>query len=305
MGNDKKWTYLAELAYMCTDWDLIVRNIQDGVKKINIVNESADEESSNDEDDQNLEENFDLQQILDLNQVSIKQAQDIENIYLNKIRSQLEKELHNKLALYINPRLNGAVTWVACVICWFKLQNNVITKFNEKMNKFICQKAYWKNNFMQIVDGQTDVTTKKGAQQMFSDCFKDLADELTSKFKIRITDFLKSSPVLDAFNTNKVYDYMEQMYIKDPKANEYTKQIQFMKDPFPKFEAEVDRRRVDIIDDKISNELIGEYKTALRNNLRAFRNRVDRLRQKLEQDVKFRDPCSLFVIKKAGVELEF
>ena len=73
---------------------------------------------------------------MDLNQVSIKQAQDIENIHLNSIRSQLEKEIHNKLALYLNPKLKGAISWVACVICWYKLQHNVISKFDEKLEKF-------------------------------------------------------------------------------------------------------------------------------------------------------------------------
>ena len=62
---------------------------------------------------------------------------------------------------------------------------------------------------MQIIDGQTSVTTKKGAQQMFSDCYKSFTEELASSFKTQVAEFLKSKQVLESFDTDKVYDYME------------------------------------------------------------------------------------------------
>merc|ERR1712137_1027167 len=99
----------------------------------------------------------------------------IENA-LSKIRADLEAEVHNKLALHINPELNGAITWVACVMCWYKLQRNVITKFNAQVAKFELQKETWRANFTSIVAGKTSVTTKKGAEQLFSDVYTTLTN---------------------------------------------------------------------------------------------------------------------------------
>ena len=78
-----------------------------------------------------------------------------------------------------------------------------------------------------------------------------------------------------------------------------------MKDPAAKFKSEVERRKKDIIDDKIETQFFGEYVTAVYKNLRAFRNRIDKLRQALEHDDRFRDPCNLFVIKKENIELQY
>jgi len=39
MANDKKWTYLAELAYLRTDWESIVYDILEAITKIKIVND--------------------------------------------------------------------------------------------------------------------------------------------------------------------------------------------------------------------------------------------------------------------------
>ena len=88
----------------------------------------------------------------------------MENIYLSTIRSQLEREVHGKLALHMSLLLDGAVTWVACVICWHKLQHKVMSKFSEKMRKFRDQKQAWKKTFMEIVGGKTELTTQTGAQ---------------------------------------------------------------------------------------------------------------------------------------------
>ena len=70
-----------------------------------------------------------------------------------------------------------------------------------------------------------------------------------------------------------------------------------MKDPFPKFEEEVDRRKHDYIDNKIENELYGAYASSLNLNLRCLRNRLDMVLFILEQDENFRDLSNLFVIK--------
>lgn len=82
MANDRKWTYLAELAKMRVDWAHIVDDIVEAVNKTNLVNESQEESK----DEESAEEQFDLNQILDLNQIKFRQAQDLENIYLNEIR---------------------------------------------------------------------------------------------------------------------------------------------------------------------------------------------------------------------------
>ena len=59
MANDKKWTYLAELAYLHTDWKSIVDDILEAITKIKIVNDK--EATVNESDDsETLEENFDL-----------------------------------------------------------------------------------------------------------------------------------------------------------------------------------------------------------------------------------------------------
>ena len=59
MSNDKKWTYLAELAFLRTDWKSIVDDIVEAITNINIV---GDSDTTDNEDDENetLEENFDL-----------------------------------------------------------------------------------------------------------------------------------------------------------------------------------------------------------------------------------------------------
>ena len=59
MANDKKWTWLAELALMQTDWTHLVNDILDGINKSQIVKEKPEDHGC--EDEAALEENFDLQ----------------------------------------------------------------------------------------------------------------------------------------------------------------------------------------------------------------------------------------------------
>ena len=139
---------------------------------------------------------------------------------------------------------------------------------------FKSQKYTWKNNFMQIVAGQTQVTTQKGAQQMFSESFKDFYDQLLLSYKADITDFLQSPVVLQQFSTHENYDEIESLYVKSPKLEEYKKQIDLMKDPVPGFERHVKGKRNSILDNKIEKQLFQEFKAAIRSNLTTMKNRV-------------------------------
>ena len=56
-GDNNKWTYLSELANMCTDWEAIIAKIHEAVSRIHIVNE--EDQSDVDEEEAN-EDNFDL-----------------------------------------------------------------------------------------------------------------------------------------------------------------------------------------------------------------------------------------------------
>ena len=78
-----------------------------------------------------------------------------------------------------------------------------------------------------------------------------------------------------------------------------------MKNPFPKFEEEVERRKRDFIDTKLENELFGNYVASQRMNLTVFRNRLNKVLHILQQDEKFQDTASLFIIKRDQVELEY
>ena len=101
---------------------MVVDKIIKAAEQANIVEErKISGDSTEEEIDKVFEEISDLQKILDLNQVSIKKAQEIETVYLEPIRKQIEKEIRTKLSLKLNLKLRGAFTWVATVICWYKL----------------------------------------------------------------------------------------------------------------------------------------------------------------------------------------
>merc|ERR1719410_2926161 len=100
---------------------------------------------------------------------------------------------------------------------------------------FKAQKETWKENFFQIVDGQSSVTTRKGALQIFGDVYNSLTSKLLTAQRTTVRQFLCSPEVLAQFDTNTVYDELERLYVKSPKLCEYTKQMDYMKDPVPYF----------------------------------------------------------------------
>ena len=136
------------------NWDKVVDKIIQAAEQANIVEEKKSSGDSTEEEiDKVFEEISDLQKILDLNQVSIKKAQEIETVYLEPIRKQIEKEIRTKLSLTLNLKLHGAVTWVATVICWYKLSNKVVMQFNEQLDRFEGQKEKQREIFFQIASG--------------------------------------------------------------------------------------------------------------------------------------------------------
>ena len=45
MANDKKWTYLAELAHMILDWDKVLEEIHNAIIRNNVTTDVNDSES--------------------------------------------------------------------------------------------------------------------------------------------------------------------------------------------------------------------------------------------------------------------
>ena len=107
---------------------------------------------------------------------------------------------------------------------------------------------------------------------MFSSCFSQLNDDVKNRFETRILNYLKQSSVLERFNTLKVYEFLEDLYISKAKLSEYNKYIEFMKDPFPFFSNEVERR-FDEVERHISSE-DADFEGEMRKILQAFQNRV-------------------------------
>ena len=68
--------------------------------------------------------------------------------------------MNQKLCLVIEERLKGAFTWVACVICWYRLQSTVIKKFNQELNKFGKQKEQNFNTFWEIAKGNHGIEAR-------------------------------------------------------------------------------------------------------------------------------------------------
>ena len=107
---------------------------------------------------------------------------------------------------------------------------------------------------------------------MFSSCFSQLSDDVKNKYETRILNYLKGSDVLERFNTLKVYEYLEDLYISKAKLSEYNKYIAFMKDPNPFFKKEVERR-FEEVESHISSE-DADFEEEMRKILQAFQNRV-------------------------------
>ena len=121
-SNDAKWQDRAALANMMIDWGLLVEDIINLIKAEKIVVDSTDsDQSDGGEKENNIEEHFDLQKILDQNYLAIKKAEAIEHGGLQAIKQNLLREVNNKLALTLDLRLSGAITWAACIVCWYIL----------------------------------------------------------------------------------------------------------------------------------------------------------------------------------------
>jgi hypothetical protein len=69
--------------------------------------------------------------VLERNQITLEHANRININYLQRIQQELDDELQSKLALLVHPTLSGVITWVACVIVWYKSQRNILAKINE------------------------------------------------------------------------------------------------------------------------------------------------------------------------------
>ena len=67
-----------------------------------------------------MNDEFDLMNVIERNKITFEQAERIQMNYLQGIKQELDDELHTKLALCVHPTLYGVITWVACVIIWYK-----------------------------------------------------------------------------------------------------------------------------------------------------------------------------------------
>ena len=63
MGIDKKWSYLADIAFLTTNWEKILQEIFDVVQNAGVIGEFSDTDSVVEADD--AEEGLDLQSILE------------------------------------------------------------------------------------------------------------------------------------------------------------------------------------------------------------------------------------------------
>ena len=209
-----KHQYLAEIANAMIDWNKIITEIERDIdisrknNKIEKNNEGQDTGSDTDDD-----RDFDLNKLLELNQINIKEANNIEQTELQKIRVKLRDEVHEKLALELNPRLSGAITWVACVISWYKLQWEVQSKFERKLTKFKQQKQYFLQEFRGIVNGDAEVSTIKGARSLFKDALAEFYRESDFTLRKDMLDFLKTEEIKDVFDTSKVYKRVDTKHL--------------------------------------------------------------------------------------------
>ena len=83
--------------------------------------------------------------------------------------------------------------------------------------------------------------------------------------------------VLKEFDTTYVYDEMVRQYIKNPDMKEYNKYVEFVEDPYSKFEIYVNGRKKAVINDELENVFFKEYIDANRKNLKALERRLAKL----------------------------
>ena len=103
------------------------------------------------------------------------------------------------------------------------------------------------------------------------------------------------------FSTDKVYDEIIRDYIKEPKSNEYQKYVQFMKDPYSKFESHVNNLKKLLLDSEIEGVHFKKYTDSLRKNYTALSKRLNDILDKVsDKKEALAETMNLFVIEKNG-----
>ena len=70
--------------------------------------------------------------------------------------------------------------------------------------------------------------TNSGAKTIFIETFKIFNENCKGLLKINIERYLESKSVEEKFDTDKVYDYMDNAYISSAKATDYNKFIAYV-----------------------------------------------------------------------------
>lgn len=65
-------------------------------------------------------------------------------------------------------------------------------------------------------------------------------DDVKVQFKKNALEHLKSTKIVKLFNTDTVYDTLDQLYIQQADINQYEKYINYVNDPVQIFEEYVD-----------------------------------------------------------------
>ena len=101
--------------------------------------------------------------------------------------------------------LSGVITWVACVVIWYKLENSEVKMFNEEIENIKNQKYIVFKKFSEIAKGKTTATTTQFADDMFNHTFKKFNEICLKDTNQVISDYLESKPIKDNFDTEAVY----------------------------------------------------------------------------------------------------
>ena len=63
-----------------------------------------------------------MKNIMKLYQISYDQVRNIESEYLTvKLREVINSELHSKMGLYLNEKINARISWYAMLVKWIEL----------------------------------------------------------------------------------------------------------------------------------------------------------------------------------------
>ena len=109
--------------------------------------------------------------------------------------------------------------------------------------------------------------------------------------------FLSTPDICQTFNTDKVYEKVEFLHIKEANLEEYEKYIQYINNPTKKINEYVEMIAKEKIEKMIYNHMVPEYKETIEMNLLAFRRRLEIVRSIIFESGSFDDPCNFFVVK--------